>query len=315
MSRAWFIRALALVLLFTLTLNLPARGSVSNEQPQAKADLLVMSFNIRYGTADDGENHWDKRKDLVCELLRWQHPDVLGLQEALRSQIDDIRTALPEYAEIGVGRDDGKTKGEYSAILYRKDRFDVGDSGTFWLSDTPEVPGSITWGNACTRVCTWGRLVPKPSGRPFYMFNTHLDHVSQPAREKGIALIVSRLRDRKHQDPVILTGDFNVGESNSVVRYLKGELPPGGANNGLSKAPLPLVDTFRLLHKDASDVGTFHGFKGDRSGNKIDYIFAQPGVEVLKAEILHDNKDNRYPSDHFPITAAIRFAGRTNSGS
>ena len=310
MLRAWFIRAFVLVLLFTLALSLPACAAVSNERPQAKADLLVMSFNIRYGSADDGENNWDKRKEQVCDLLRRQHPDLIGLQEALRSQMDDIRAALPEYGEIGVGRDDGKTKGEYSAILYRKDRFDVGDCGTFWLSDTPETCGSITWGNACTRVCTWGRFVPKPSGRAFYLFNTHLDHVSQPSREKAIALIVSRMGDRKHQDPVILTGDFNSGENNSVVRYLKGELPPGGAKGGLSRNPLPLVDTFRLLHKDASEVGTSHGFKGGRSGSKIDYIFAQPGVEVLKAEILHDNKENRYPSDHFPITAALRFAGR-----
>jgi endonuclease/exonuclease/phosphatase family metal-dependent hydrolase len=300
-----------LALLFTLTLNLPVHAAASNERPQAKADLVVMSFNIRYAAANDGENNWDKRKDMVCELLRRQQPDVMGLQEALRSQIDDIRAALPEYGEIGVGREDGKTKGEYSAILYRKDRFDVNDFGTFWLSDTPEVPGSITWGNACTRVCTWARLLPKPSGKAFYMFNTHLDHVSQLSRDKGIVLIASHLRDRRCQDPVILTGDFNVGENNSVVRYLKGELQLDVANNGLSKNPQPLADTFRLLHKETSEVGTFHGFKGNRSGSKIDYIFAQPGVEVLKAEILHDNKDNRYPSDHFPIMAALRFAGRT----
>jgi endonuclease/exonuclease/phosphatase family metal-dependent hydrolase len=310
MSRRWFIQSLVLLLSLALTSTSPARAAASNERPQAKADLLVMSFNIRYGAADDGENNWDKRKDLACEVVRRQGPDLVGLQEALRAQIDDIRAALPEYGEIGVGRDDGKTKGEYSAILYRKDRFDVNESGTFWLSDTPEVPGSITWGNACTRVCTWARFLPK-SGKPFYMFNTHLDHVSQPAREKGMALIMSRLCSRKHPDPVVLTGDFNSGENNPVVRYLQGERQLEAANNGLSKNPLPLVDTFRVLHKDATEVGTSHGFKGGRSAAKIDYIFVQPGVEVLKAEILHDSKDNRYPSDHFPIMAAIRFAGRT----
>jgi endonuclease/exonuclease/phosphatase family metal-dependent hydrolase len=299
------------MLLFTLLLSLSARAAASNERPQAKADLLVMSFNIRYGTANDGENNWDKRKDLVCDVLRRQGPDLVGLQEALRYQIDDIRAALPEYAEIGCGRDDGKTKGEYSGILYRKDRFDVNDSGTFWLSDTPEVPGSITWGNACTRLCTWGRFVPKSPGKALYMFNTHLDHVSQLSRDKAIVLIAARLRDCKHQDPIVLTGDFNVGENNPVVRYLRGESPLDVANNGLSKNPLPLVDTFRLLHAQASEVGTFNGFKGDRSGNKIDYIFAQPGVEVLQAEILRDNQENRYPSDHFPITAALRFAARS----
>ena len=304
MSRVPFIRAFVLVLLSALGLALPARAAAADEQPQAKPDLVVMSFNVRYAAANDGENNWDKRKDLACDVVRRQNPDLIGLQEALRSQIDDIRAALPQYGEIGVGREDGKTKGEYSAILYRKDRFDVNDSGTFWLSDTPEVPGSITWGNACTRVCTWARFLPK-SGKPFYMYNTHLDHVSQPAREKGMTLIMSQLSGRKHQDPIILTGDFNSGENNPVVRYLKGELQFDGVSSGPSKTPL--VDTFRLLHKDATEVGTSHGFKGGRSAAKIDYIFVQPGVEVLKAEILYDRKDNRYPSDHFPITAAIRW--------
>ncbi len=308
MSRMWFIRVVVPVVLFTLTLNWPARAAAAGAPPQAKADLVVMSFNVRYAAANDGENSWDKRKDLACDVVRRQGPDLVGLQEALRSQIDDLRAALPEYGEIGVAREDGKTKGEYSAILYRKDRFDVDDSGTFWLSDTPEVPGSITWGNACTRVCTWARFLPKSSGQPFYMFNTHLDHISQLSREKGIALIMSRVSSRKHVDPIVLTGDFNSGENNAVVRYLKGERRLEVVNNGMSQDPVLLVETFRLLHKDASDVGTAHGFKGSRAGNKIDYIFVLPGTDVLRAEILHDNQDNRYPSDHFPITAAIRFA-------
>jgi endonuclease/exonuclease/phosphatase family metal-dependent hydrolase len=310
MSRRQFIRAFVFVLILVLTLNFQTRATVTGAEPQAKADLVVMSFNIRYGAANDGENNWDKRKDFACDVVRRQAPDLVGLQEALRSQIDDLRAALPEYGEIGVAREDGKTKGEYSAILYRQDRFTVDESGTFWLSDTPEVPGSITWGNACTRVCTWARFLPKSSGKPFYMVNTHLDHISQLSREKGIALIMSRLSSRKHADAVVLTGDFNSGENNAVVRYLKGERRLEIVNNGASQNPLPLVDTFRLLHKDASDVGTAHGFKGGRAGNKIDYIFVSPGTEVLQAEILHDNQDNRYPSDHFPITAAIRFANR-----
>jgi endonuclease/exonuclease/phosphatase family metal-dependent hydrolase len=303
----WFIRMVVLVLLSVLTLSAQARAATAGALPQAKADLAVMSFNIRYAAANDGENNWGKRKDLACDVLRRHKPDLVGLQEALRSQIDDLRAALPQYSEIGVAREDGKTKGEYSAILYRQDRFTVDDSGTFWLSDTPETSGSITWGNACTRVCTWARLLPKPSGKPFYMVNTHLDHISQLSREKGIALIMARLSSRKHPDPVVLTGDFNAGENNAVVRYLKGEQRLEVVNNGASQNPLPLVDTFRLLHQDASDVGTAHGFKGSRAGNKIDYIFVAPGTEVLQAEILRDNQDNRYPSDHFPVTAAIRF--------
>ena len=311
MSLRSLIRASILVLLFALHLGSPARAAGSKEQAPDEADVRVMTFNIRYGSANDGENNWDRRKEMVFGVLRQQGPDLVGLQEALRFQIDDIRAALPEYGELGCGREDGKTKGEYSAILYRKDRLDMNDSGTFWLSDTPDVPGSITWGNACTRLCTWGRFVPKRSGKAFYMFNTHLDHVSQFSRDKSAILLVSRLRDRKHPDPFIVTGDLNTGEDNPVVRYLKGEQPLPVANNGLSKNPIPLVDTFRVLHPDASDVGTFHSFKGGRSNAKIDYIFAQPGARVLKAEILHDSKDNHYPSDHFPIMAAIRWPRQT----
>lgn len=264
-----------------------------------KSELHVMSFNIRYGTANDGPDHWKNRKEQVCELIGRSDCDLIGLQEALRFQIDEIRAAVPVYGEIGVGREDGRTKGEYSGILYRTDRLIVAEAGTFWLSDTPEVPGSMTWGNRITRVCTWGRFIHKPSGQAFYHFNTHFDHQSQPSREKAAVLLARRIRDRQHPDPVVVTGDFNAGESNPAVRYLKGDLDLDG------KTPVPFVDSFRLLHPEATEVGTFHAFKGTRTGDKIDYIFVQPDAKVLEARIWHDNEDGRYPSDHFPITARL----------
>ncbi len=285
--------------------------SAAGGQSANDADLLVMTFNIRYGTADDGENRWENRREMAVDVLRRHDPDVVGLQEALRFQIDEIRESLPQYGEIGVGRDDGKTRGEYNAILWRTDRLKVLESGTFWLSDTPEVPGSTSWGNTITRICTWARFVPKRSGRTFYMFNTHFDHQSQPSRERSAVLLAQRIRDRRYPDPVLVTGDFNAGEDNPAMQYLKGEAPLHAANDGLSQNPVPLVDTFRVLHPDASEVGTFHAFKGDRSGAKIDYILALPGVEVLKAGILHDSQGDRYPSDHFPVIAALRLAART----
>jgi len=314
-SKLRMLDVLALCIVSVLVSGLGSRACASDMPPQKqdKPDLVVMTFNIRTGSANDGENSWDKRKDMLCDLLRRQGPDLIGLQEALRSQIDDVRSSLPEYGELGVGRDDGRTKGEYSAILYRKDRFDVNESGTFWLSDMPEVCGSITWGNACTRICTWGRFLPKTAGRAFYLFNTHLDHISQYSRDKGIILLAGRVRDRRHKDPIMITGDFNTGEDNPVVRYLKGERELQMAGDGMSKNPIPLVDTFRVLHPDTKDVGTFHGFKGNASGAKIDYILVQPGTEVLKAEILRDNKDGRYPSDHFPVLAAICFTAQSGN--
>jgi len=313
MSPRSLIRASVCALLVATALVYRADASASNEPSTNKPELLVMTFNIRYGSANDGENSWDKRKDLAVDVLRRHSPDIVGLQEALRSQIDDIRAALPEYGEIGVGRDDGKTGGEYSAILYKKDRFTATESGTFWLSDTPEACGSITWGNNCTRVCTWGRFVPKSPGEAFYMFNTHLDHISQYSRERGAILISTRIHDRAQKDPVILTGDFNVNEDNLVVKYFKGEQELHIAGDGQSANPIPLLETFRSLHPDANEVGTFHSFKGVRTNAKIDYIFTLPGTKVLQTEILHDNTDSRYPSDHFPVEAAIRFAAQMNN--
>ncbi|MBN2316975.1 MAG: endonuclease/exonuclease/phosphatase family protein [Sedimentisphaerales bacterium] len=271
-------------------------------------DVKIMSFNIRYGTANDGENRWLNRREMVFDVMRNHKSDVVGLQEALKFQIDEILDAVPGFAMVGVGREDGKTKGEYSAILYNRNRFKVDESGTFWLSDTPDVPGSITWGNACTRICTWARLIEKTSGKAFYAFNVHLDHVSQPSRERAAVLLAQRIRSREHSDPFVLTGDFNVGENNSVVTYLKGTSRLGGGAHWEHANPVPMVDTFRVLHPDMGDVGTFNGFKGRRTGEKIDYVFAPAEVKVDEAQILHNTVDGRTPSDHFPVIAHLRLS-------
>jgi len=267
-----------------------------------------MSFNIRYGSANDGENHWKNRREMVFDVFHNHYPDIVGLQEALDFQIAEIRKALAKYGQIGVAREDGKTEGEYSAILYRLDRFDVDESGTFWLSDTPEVPGSNHWGNACVRICTWARFVEKKSGKAFYLYNTHLDHVSQPSREKSAVLLAQRIHNRKHLDPFVVTGDFNAGEDNPVILYMKGESSLGKEYEDKCTNPVPMVDTFRVLHPDIKDVRTGHGFRGSRQGNKIDYVFAPPDIKVLEAQILHDNIDGRYPSDHFPVTARLHLS-------
>ncbi len=299
---------LSLWMLFTVC---SCQGFEKADSDTTRSDLQVMSFNIRYGSANDGENHWKNRREMVFEVLRNHRPDIVGLQEALDFQIAEIRKALSKYGRIGVAREDGKTEGEYSAILYRTDRFDVDESGTFWFSDTPEVPGSSHWGNACVRICTWARFVEKKSGRSFYFFNLHLDHVSQPSREKSAVLLAQHIYNRKHHDPFIVTGDFNANEKNPVITYLKGKtkLPEDQAGKF---TPVPMVDTFRLLHPDAKDVRTAHGFKGNRQGSKIDYIFTPPGIKVLEAKILYDNVDGKYPSDHFPITATLRFPTNRN---
>ncbi|UCG56985.1 MAG: endonuclease/exonuclease/phosphatase family protein [Phycisphaerales bacterium] len=285
----------------------PLAGTRAGAAAPAGLEVRVMSFNIRYGTASDGENRWQNRREIVCDLLRSAECDVVGLQEALAFQIDRIGKVLPKYGQVGVGRDDGRTKGEYCPILYRQDRFMLDESGTFWLSDTPDVPGSSHWGNACVRICTWVRLVEKKSGSACYIFNIHLDHVSQPSREKSVALLAKRIRDRRCPDPFVVMGDFNAGEQNPAVMYLKGRTKLDHVAEGLSRSPVTMVDTFRVLHPEAADVGTFNGFKGDRTGEKIDYVLAPPEVTVLEAKIVRDDSDGRYPSDHFPVVALLRM--------
>jgi endonuclease/exonuclease/phosphatase family metal-dependent hydrolase len=291
---------LSLLMLFNLCTN------------QAFADagglgLQIMTFNIRYGTANDGENHWKNRKEIVFDVLRDHKPNIVGLQEALDFQIDEIRKALPKYGLIGVAREDGKTDGEFSCLLYDINLYDVSESGTFWFSNTPHIPGSNHWGNACVRICTWARFIEKKSGIAFYMFNLHLDHVSQPSREKSAVLLSQRIENRNFPDQFIVTGDFNSGENNPVITYLKGQTTLTGADGRMSENPVPMVDTFRVLHPDIKDVRTGHAFRGGRQGNKIDYIFVPSSIKVLEAKILYDNIDGRYPSDHYPVNATLRI--------
>jgi endonuclease/exonuclease/phosphatase family metal-dependent hydrolase len=252
-----------------------------------------MTFNVRLGTAADGADAWPARRDRLFNVVATERPDVLGVQEALRSQLDDLHARFPEFGEIGVGRDDGKTAGEYAAILYRSDRLAVDSSGTFWLSDTPEVPGSASWGNQITRISTWAVFRDLRTGARFAAFNVHLDHESQPSRERSVELVLRRVAATAGDRPAILIGDFNAGEDNPAVATV---LRAG------------MRDTFRALHPDARWVGTFNAFTGDSTGPKIDYVFAGPHWEILDAAIGRSRPGGRDASDHFPVTATLRIA-------
>ncbi len=257
----------------------------------APEPLTVMSFNIRYGTANDGEDRWELRRAQLFGLLKAHDPDVIGLQEALHFQIDEILAAVPGYRMVGVGRTDGGQSGEYAAILYRESRLTVRQANTFWFSDTPDVVKSNTWGAALERICTWA-LFDDKLGTPFYLYNLHLDHVSQPAREKSVALLLDRVGRRAPALPAVVTGDFNTGEANPATQAML----------------RVFRDTFRVQHPDLKEVGTGNQFKlGMTTGDKIDYIFVEPGTEVLSAEIVRTAAGGRYPSDHFPVVAKIRL--------
>ena len=261
--------------------------------------LNVMSFNIRYGTARDGDNAWELRRRSVIEVIETFGAEVLGIQEALRFQLDEIGDALPRYRRIGVGRTDGDREGEYAAILIDRSRLTVLEEGTFWFSDEPTKPGSTSWGNDIPRICTWARLRDHISERTFYVYNVHWDHRSQPSRERSAGLLMERIATRTFDaDPVLVTGDFNAGESNPAFARL---LEPGD---------MPLLDTFRALHPTAQQVGTFNGFEGTTSGDKIDAVLASADWEILASEIVRSETGGRYPSDHFPVVATVALRPR-----
>jgi endonuclease/exonuclease/phosphatase family metal-dependent hydrolase len=272
-----------------------AEATEATEPTEAAEDeLRVMSFNIRYGTANDGANSWPQRRDLLIGVVRAAAPAVLGVQEALRAQLDELRAALGPYAEAGVGRDDGVEAGEYSAILYDTTRVELVDQGTFWFSDTPATPGSTSWGNTIPRICTWLRLRDRADGATFHVYNVHWDHISQPSRERSAALLLERIAARTpSDDAVIVTGDFNAGEANPAFVALT------------SSGAVPLRDTYRVLHGDSTGVGTFHAFEGGREGDKIDAILVGAGWEVTEAAIVRTAAGARFPSDHYPVTAVL----------
>jgi endonuclease/exonuclease/phosphatase family metal-dependent hydrolase len=262
----------------------------------------IMSYNIRFGSAKDGKNNWTNRRPLLCRLLRMQYPDIIGTQEGLRFQLDEIRRDLSQYGEIGAGRDDGAKSGEYCAILYRTDRFVDAQSGTFWLSSTPEIPGSKSWGNRFPRICTWALLVDKSTRKGVYVYNLHLDNLSQESRRKGIELLESKIANHEREYPVVILGDFNVTEGNPVVRFLKGSGwgKPGGR--------MAFIDAYRKIHPK-SFGGTFNFFRGIKFGPRIDYIFSSPDASVENAEIVKTGFNGCFPSDHFPLLVHLTYPG------
>ncbi len=255
--------------------------------------VRVMTFNVRYGTAPDGENRWELRREFLLRVITEFDPDVLGVQEAVRDQIDAIGVALPGHGLVGVGREaDGG--GEYSAIFYRRRRFDLMAADTFWLSDAPEEPGSRTWGNTLPRICTWARLLDRGDSRRFTVFNTHWDHESQPSRVASGALMAARVGLRLAAgEPVLVTGDFN-------------SAPDNPATIGLTRSGKLLRDTYRPAGAGPPG-GTFHAFTGTPGPAKIDAVLATDDWQVVDAEIMRTQAAGRYPSDHFPVTAVVEL--------
>lgn len=282
----------------------PAHRAVNMfpERPRSADDLRVMSFNIRYGTADDGPDAWPERAPLVADVIRQFGPDLLGTQECLGFQRDELVAALPAFDVVAVGRDDGADSGEMCACFFRRDRFELRDHGTFWLSETPATVASVGWDAALCRIATWLRLRDRQTGQDVLWLNAHLDHRGPESRRRSALLIHRWLRD--HHDrrtAIVVTGDFNALPSDAP------DAPHYLLRHGDRARPW-LVDTWTARHGglgDDDDFGTYHGFTGRAGSGRIDWILTDEAAVVIEATIDRTGAGGRWPSDHFPVTAVI----------
>lgn len=264
-----------------LTVALPAWAQLA---------LNVATYNLRYDTAADGSDAWPQRREAVKALLRYHEIDVLGTQEGLIHQIEDL-TAVPGFARIGVGRDDGRRGGEHSAILFRADRFDQLDHGDFWLSETPDRPGKGWDARCCNRIASWVQLKDRASGQAFFVFSVHFDHEGVVARRESARLMLSKMREIAGDRPVLCLGDFNATPESEPIRIMADAMR----------------DTYRVSATPPyGPEGTFNGFRIDAPlADRIDYVFIGPRWRVLRYAALTDSYRGHFPSDHLPVVVRV----------
>lgn len=283
----------------------PQRDRAEPEYAQPIADTRVMTFNIRYASGDKGEHAWANRRDAVAECIVAADPDIIGLQEVEAVQADWLRERFPAHAFHGVGRFDGVRKGEFAPILYRAARYRVLDAGHFWISETPDIPGSKSWNTACERMASWVRLLDRTTQSPIAVINTHLDHVSEEARLQGVRMVREKAEELSRGAdgracPVIVTGDFNTSAGGPLGIYLRGDI-------SRSASQLTLRDAYRIHDpSDDNDEATFNNWKPQESGDRIDWIFATPSFDVVTAAIDRRMPNGVMPSDHYPVSAVLR---------
>jgi endonuclease/exonuclease/phosphatase family metal-dependent hydrolase len=279
------------VLLILVILCLGAFGAIAQRD-----DFRVMTFNIRYDNPGDGEYSWKNREPLVKEVLAQYKPQIIGFQEALMNQVSDLQSILKGYKHSGVGRDDGKEAGEFSVIFYDTIRYAFREENTFWLSETPEIPGSRSWHSACTRIVTWVRLFDRTTKKTICVFNTHFDHISEQARVESAKLLVKQMKQIPADQPVILTGDFNATDTTGAYKILTDP-----------RSAFPMNDSRTVAGKAAS--GPSYSFVGfpfhPNDGELIDFIFVSGhrGLKVKETEVITYHEKDKYPSDHLPVMA------------
>ena len=254
----------------------------------------IITYNIRYDNPNDGDNQWSKRKDFLCDQIAFYSPDILGIQEGLHHQVEYIDSTFIKYNYVGLGRDDGKKKGEYSAIFFNENKLEVVNDSTFWLSLTPNKI-SIGWDASMERICTYALFRDKVTEQQFWVFNAHFDHIGNVARAESAKLILNKIKQLNEDNlPVLLMGDFNLKPDSEPIRHLSKELYDSKTS---------------CLSKPFGPVGTFNGFRFDQPVvDRIDYIFTtKSNIKVTKYAVLSDSKDCKYPSDHLPVYIEIEL--------
>jgi len=254
--------------------------------------LRVMSFNVRFPSPEDGDNRWEFRRDLLVAAIREKNPDLLGAQELFYEQGQYIAGKAPEYVWFGISRR-GNREDEHMGVFYKKDKLRLVESGNFWLSETPEIPGSMSWAVSLPRMVTWGLFEIKADGRRFYYYNTHFPHRQQDAEAKlkCAGVILERIGRLAKDAPFILTGDFNSAAGGDVYKLFSAQWK----------------DAWETAPRRSGPEGTSGGFAGRTGGRRIDWIFYRGPFRALEAETVVRNEKGRYPSDHFPVFAVLEF--------
>lgn len=260
--------------------------------------VKVMSINTRYDNGGDGCNGWAQRRERVAKAIAFYDADIVGAQEVLANQMADLKARLPQYGVIGLGREDGVAKGEYEPVFFKKDRYELVDSGHFWLSQTPEVKGSLGWDGACVRMASWARLRDRRSGAELLAMNTHLDHVGPEARRQGAILLLQRIDSITGggKIPVVVTGDFNSKPAGEPIRIITDRMRKGHLDSSHDKAEL-----------NYGPEWSYHDFDRVPYAERelIDYIFVTPGARVKSFGVLAEKDGEAFISDHCPVIATV----------
>jgi len=255
--------------------------------------FTVATYNLRYDNRGDSGNLWVNRAPVQANLIRFHDFDVVGIQEGLINQLEDLSKALTQYTRYGIGRDDGKASGEHSAIYFKKDKFKLLNSGDFWLSQTPDKPGKGWDATCCNRICSWVQLQDIASKKKFYFFNVHFDHQGVIARIESAKLMIEKIKEIAGNNPVVFTGDLNGGRNSDCYKYI--------SNAGIIK------DSHELAAFPYENNASFNSFRTPRGMEVIDHIFVTKQFKVKKWGILTDTYFGKYPSDHFPVMAVVNF--------